>query len=167
MKTSDKAYLAGLLDGDGSIMLQLKPRKKVKFLFRVKAVVILYQDARYIEQLRLFQKLIGAGYVYQRNDHIAELRVEGFTQVYLFLSVVKPFIHFKSAQVKLMLQALKILRQKQYSLSEFLFVCQLADEISRANYTSKLRKYTAAHVAAVLRQHGLFPVTTGFPPLAG
>jgi hypothetical protein len=43
--SQQKAYLAGLLDGDGSIMLQLRPRLGMKFLFRVKAVVIIYQDS--------------------------------------------------------------------------------------------------------------------------
>lgn len=107
-----------------------------------------------------FRELIGAGYVYQRNDHIVELRIEGFSQVYSLLSQLKPYICFKSNQVDLILQAIKILKKK-YSLEEFLQVCQLADEISQASYTSKLRKYTAEYVLSVLRQHGMFPVTTG------
>jgi hypothetical protein len=166
MKTSQKAYLAGLLDGDGSILLQLKPRKEMKFLFRVKAVIIFYQDVKYIQAMHQFQKLIGAGYVYQRNDRISELRIEGFKQVNKCLRLFRPYLVFKSTQADLMFEALRIVMKRRYSIEEFLQVCQLADEISQASYTSKRRKYTAKYVATILQQHGLFPVTTGFPPLA-
>ncbi len=63
-----KAYLAGMLDGDGSIMLQLKPRKGMKYLFRVKCAVIFYQDSKLHDELERFRNIIKAGYVYRRND---------------------------------------------------------------------------------------------------
>ncbi len=42
MTNKQKAYLAGLIDGDGSIMLQLKRREGSRFLFRVKTVIVIY-----------------------------------------------------------------------------------------------------------------------------
>jgi len=161
MTTFQKAYIAGLIDGDGSIMLQLKPNIKLKYLFRPKAVIVIYQDAKHTEVLIQLQKLIGAGYVYERNDRMAELRIEGLSQVSKLLTAIQPFILFKCQQVSLALKALIVLKTKKYSILDFLVVCQLADEISQASYTSKLRKYTAAYVAQVFFQHKLLPVTTG------
>lgn len=47
MKKEEKAYIAGFLDGDGSVMLQCKPRKRVSFGFRAKTTICFYQDSRY------------------------------------------------------------------------------------------------------------------------
>ena len=78
MNPQQCAYFAGLLDGDGSIMLQLLPRSEMKFLFRVKAVVVIYQDTKQKDIVEQLWKLIGVGYFYHRNDHISEIRIEGF-----------------------------------------------------------------------------------------
>jgi hypothetical protein len=42
MHAHQKAYIAGLLDGDGSIMLQFKKMSGMKFLFRVKTTIVIY-----------------------------------------------------------------------------------------------------------------------------
>ena len=160
MNSQQRAYLAGLLDGDGSIMLQIRERKKMKLLFRIKAVVVFYQDSRHISDLKKFQKWIGAGYVYKRNDHISELRVEGHARVEQLLTKLKPYIRFKKLQVKYMLKAIKKLSKKQ-TIEEFLEVCDLADDISATNYVSRNRKYTAEYVRNKFFEHNLIPVTTG------
>ncbi len=155
-----QAYLAGFFDGDGSVMIQLRERKECKFLFRVKTLVILYQDTRYISILKDIQSILGCGYVYERNDHMSELRIEGHEHVFQFLTAVRPYVRFKVQQVTYMLQALKLL-QKKYSLQDFLEICDLADQVSASNYSSKRRKYTAEFVRAVLRDAHIIPVTTG------
>jgi hypothetical protein len=83
------AYIAGFLDGDGSIMLQL--RKKDGKPIRVKTTICLYQDIRYRKDIEWIQKILGYGYVYNRNDHICELRIEGFQRVYDTLILLKPY----------------------------------------------------------------------------
>ncbi len=160
MTSQQRSYIAGLIDGDGSIMLQLKPQKNMKMLFRVKAVIIIYQDSRYHHQLCQLQEWIGGGYVYHRNDRISELRVEGFSQVEKLLLQLKKFIRFKSKQVELMLQALSVLKRK-YTVEDFLEICVLSDQIAANNYSSKLRKYTSNYVRSELEKHFLVPVTTG------
>lgn len=155
-----EAYLAGFFDGDGSTMIQLRERKGMKFLFRIKTLVVLYQDTRYLHILKDIQSYLGFGYVYERNDHMSELRIEGHARVFQFLSAIHPYVKFKTQQVTYMLQALNLL-QKEYSLQEFLVICYLADQISASNYSSKRRKYTAAYVQNVLRDAQIIPVTTG------
>ncbi|MDO8498263.1 MAG: LAGLIDADG family homing endonuclease [bacterium] len=106
------AYIAGFLDGDGSIMLQLHRRKSGKDVFRVKTVVCFYQDKRHIKQLEWFKEVLGCGYMYTRSDGISELRVEGFQRVFEVLSKLEPFVRFKSMQVNLMLNIIPKLQQK-------------------------------------------------------
>lgn len=161
MTSQQRAYLAGLLDSDGSMMIQLRPRKGMKYLFRVKMVIIFYQHTKNHAILDELRQLIQAGYVYQRNDHMSELRIEGFTQVASLVTKLQPYLRFKRQQAQLLLAALRILSRKQYSLPDFLLVCSIADQISALNYTSKLRKYTSAYVHALLEKNGLIPVTTG------
>ncbi len=161
MKTSQRAYIAGLLDGDGCIMLQLHERHDFRFLFRPKTIVILYQDSRHHDDILFLQSLIGGGYVYKRNDHITEFRLEGHEKVRELLLKLQPYVLFKHKQVEYMLEAIKILQKKKYQVFEFLRVCELSDLIAQQNYSSKHRKYTASYIRQRLHENGLIPVTTG------
>jgi len=163
MTSQQRAYLAGLLDSDGSIMLQLRPRKEMRFLFRPKALVIFYQNSSRHDELLKLQKIISAGYLYKRNDRMSEIRIEGLSQVKSLLKKLKPYIRFKIIQVYGMINAIKILqKRRKYSLEDFLSVCKLADEISKANYSTN-RKYDYSFVVKTLRDHKIIPVTTGLP----
>ena len=108
----DLAYIAGFLDGDGSIMLQLHRRKAGKEAFRVKTVICFYQDSRHIKKIEWIKKVLGCGYVYTRRDHISELRIEGFQKVFEVLLSLKPYLRFKDKQVSLMLKLIPKLQQK-------------------------------------------------------
>ena len=81
MTIKQKAYLAGLIDGDGSIMLQLRRREGSRFLFRVKTVIVIYQDSKCYKETKKLHEIIGYGYLYLRNDRINEIRIEGFEKV--------------------------------------------------------------------------------------
>ncbi len=96
------AYIAGFLDGDGSIMLQLRKDASGKVI-RIKTVVCIYQDNRYIDDLKWIQKLLG-GYVYTRNDNISELRIEGFAKVLQILVLLEPFLRLKKKQASLLIK---------------------------------------------------------------
>ena len=112
VKQINLAYIAGFLDGDGSIMFQLHRRKSDKDVFRIKTVICFYQDNRHLEQIKWFQRSLDCGYVYSRNDRICELRIEGFQKVFEVLTKLKPFIRFKKKQVDLMLELIPKLQQK-------------------------------------------------------
>ncbi|MFH1959251.1 MAG: LAGLIDADG family homing endonuclease [Patescibacteria group bacterium] len=161
MTSQQRAYLAGFLDADGSMMIQLRPRKEMRFLFRPKTIVVFYQNSKNHEILKDLQQIIQAGYVYKRNDCMSELRVEGHQRVYELLRKLYKYLRFKHKRADLMLKALKILMKRRYSLDEFLTVCDLADQISNLNYTSRARKYTSKYVRQVLKNHSIIPVTTG------
>jgi LAGLIDADG endonuclease len=112
------AYIAGFLDGDGSIMLQLHRRSLGKDVFRVKTVICFYQDSKHLKEIEWIKKILGHGYVYTRNDHISELRIEGFQRVFEILSALQPYLRFKRKQAKLMLDLIPRLQQKLISKEE-------------------------------------------------
>ncbi len=159
MTDSVYAYIAGFLDGDGSIMLQIKPREDVRFGFRITSTICFYQDSSQEDELLWIRDQLGVGYVYKRNDGISELRVNGHQRVAETLRRLKPYIHFKRNQVDMMLEALEKLEAAQ-TPENFLEVCALADEIASKNYASR-RKNTAAVVRKEFETKGwLVPVTT-------
>ena len=115
MNKLDLAYIAGFLDGDGSIMLQLQRQDRGKEIFSVKTVICFYQDNRYREDIEWIQKILGCGYVYTRNDHICELRVEGFQRVFDVLMHLKPYLRLKRKQAELLIELIPKLQQKLLS----------------------------------------------------
>ena len=112
VKSEDLAYIAGFLDGDGSIMLQLHRRISGEDVFRMKTVICFYQDSKHLKEIEWIKGVLGCGYVYTRNDHICELRIEGFGRVLEILNLLKPYLKFKRKQVKLMIDLIPKLQLK-------------------------------------------------------
>lgn len=77
----DLAYIAGFLDGDGSLMLQIKNRKDGKSKIRFMSTICFYQDTRHERDLFWIRKVLGKGYFHQRNDGMSELRINGYASV--------------------------------------------------------------------------------------
>jgi len=113
-KNTDLAYIAGFLDGDGSVMFQMKrgkdnPEKKRRIMF----TICFYQDTRHEKPLFWIKKVLGIGYVSRRNDGITELRINGYEQVGDILNNLLPYLKFKRKQVGYILTALNIVRKKK------------------------------------------------------
>lgn len=111
-KTSELAYIAGFLDGDGSLMLQIKKRSDSKRGWRFMATICLYQDSRHDKPLYWMKNRLGIGYISKRNDNITELRINGYKQCNKILRKLYPFIKFKRPQIKSLLKAIDILIRK-------------------------------------------------------
>jgi len=137
------AYIAGFLDGDGSLMLQIKRRTDNKLKARFMAVICFYQSTRHDSTLLWIKKTLKIGYVSQRNDNITELRINGFSRCLTVLKSLRPFIKIKKIQCSYLIKACKVLAdKKQNSLTKAqrrsLANCVVA--IQNANYTSHKKK---------------------------
>ena len=137
---TDLAYIAGFLDGDGSIMLQVKLRSDTSRGVRFMTTLCLYQDTRHAKPLSWMREVLGIGYLSNRNDGMTELRINGFASVHKVLTQLRPFIRFKTVQADALMQACTILNSKKISklseqelrsLVEFVFL------IKDHNYKSK------------------------------
>ena len=137
------AYIAGFLDGDGSLMLQLKKRSDSKNKYRFMSTICFYQDSRHSKYLKFIQKVLKSGYLSVRNDGMTELRIQGFESVEKVLKNLSPFIRFKEVQVKTLLKALDVLKRiPMQNLSKkdlkFLVSCMLL--IQKNNYSTRSKK---------------------------
>ena len=139
----DIAYIAGFLDGDGSLMLQLKKRKDGKLKWRFMGTICFYQDSRHEKPLSWIRKVLSIGYLSKRNDGISELRINGFAQISDILENLQPFIRFKKIQAAAMITAMNILSEKAGSkLTEKdlrkLVECMMT--VQNSNYMAKRKK---------------------------
>ncbi len=138
----EKAYIAGFLDGDGSIMLQIKKRIDTKRGYRFMATVCFYQDTRHSAPLYWIQEVLKIGYISNRNDAISELRINGFKQIRTILTELKPYIRFKIIQSEAMIRACSILDRDASKLSDkhLLEVVELIMIIQNENYKAHRKK---------------------------
>lgn len=152
------AYIAGFLDGDGSLMLQIKKRKDGRLKRRFMCTICFYQDSRHEKSLYWIKKTLGIGYISKRNDGMTELRINGYEQVRNILQKLRPFIKFKKDQAQALLEASDLLCQKARFLEkkDLLKLANLILIIQNNNYTTRKKK-TKADILSIL---GFDPVTT-------
>ena len=137
------AYIAGFLDGDGSLMLQVKKRSDTSRKWRLMATICFYQDSRHDKPLYWIQKELGIGYISKRNDAMTELRINGFEQVKIILKELKPYIKFKENQVKTILVAIDLIESKKiadFKKSDYKKLIQLLLKVQDNNYQSRHKK---------------------------
>ncbi len=109
------AYIAGFLDGDGSLMLQVKKRSDTKVGVRFMATICLYQDTRHEKDLYWMRNIFGIGYISKRKDGISELRINGHKTILNILQKLKPFVRFKKIQTEALIEACSILKNTTIS----------------------------------------------------
>lgn len=145
------AYIAGFLDGDGSLMMQIKKRGDTTRGFRFMLTICFYQDSQHEEPLYWIREVLNIGYISKRKDGITELRINGFSQVKNVLKLLLPYIQFKRVQAKLLLEAAALLEIKhvnEFSNQELRALVNYIVAIQNRNYKSvkRRRKQELLHV---------------------
>jgi len=139
VKDIDLAYIAGFLDGDGSVMVQVKKTKFNPKGWRLMFTICFYQDSKHAQPLSWIRKILGIGYLSYRNDGIAELRINGYAQTERILKDLLPYLRFKKKQVKIILRILKLVHNKklgQLTKQERLRIVDLIYESRKLTYKS-------------------------------
>jgi hypothetical protein len=144
------AYLAGFIDGDGSILVQIVNRPDYVLKYQLRVSVLLIQKKQRLHFLKQFMNEIGSGTLRDRGDNIAELAIVGMSTVLPFLKQIKPFLRLKRKQANLVIQIIEHLPLTKNSAEKFIQLCQLADQVSELN-DSKNRSITAATVEQTFR----------------
>ncbi len=153
---TDLAYIAGFLDGDGSLMLQIKKRKDGKVKIRFMATICFYQDTRHEKTLYWIREILQIGYVSRRKDGMSELRIQGYTQVKDILKKLLPYIRFKAIQANSLLEATEVLSNTKFRMLEkkqLRLLVTLLLRMQQENYVTK-KKNTKEELLVVL---GLTP----------
>ncbi len=149
----DWAYIAGFLDGDGSLMVQIKNRRKTKRGWRLMFTICFYQDSRHKKPLEWIKNKIGIGYLSERSDGITELRINGFNAVRKMLIALKPYVKFKSVQIKIMLKILSLIGNKnfvQLDKRTRLKTADLISDLREQNYKSGKREFNRVELRKIL-----------------
>ncbi len=158
MSNEEKAYIAGFLDGDGSIMAQIVSRKDYKMGYQIRVSVVFYQKTVHQEHLLWLKKRLGYGYVRNRKDGISEYTVVGLREVQYILNLLYPFLRLKKALARDVLEIIKRHpEQRKMTAKTLVDLSTLVDKTASFNY-SKKRTITSINVKAFLRDN--FPVET-------
>lgn len=133
----DKAYLAGFLDGDGSIITQIVFDKTRKFKFYIRISIVFYQLSKnhwYI--LWLQKKFKPYGYIRKRNDNMSEFTIVAKEPVKIILKELYPYLKLKRTLCRLILNIINLL-DKVETKTDFLKVCEKVDEAVKYTYSKK------------------------------
>ena len=123
------AYIAGFLDGDGSIYVRLKPNKTYKYGFQVAPYIVFYQSQKQIEILEALKEIVGAGYIRLRKDGIAEYTIGDVLSMRELINQIGTYLILKSKQAQLLIKILDS-KTKVKSSKDFEQVATLIDKFS-------------------------------------
>lgn len=146
----DKAYIAGFLDGDGSIMVQIVRDNTRKFKFYIRVSIGFYQNTKHHWFVLWLQEAFSShGYITKRATGMSEFTIVAKGSVLAALTELYPYLKIKKPLCKL---ALEILNETELVKTEadFLKVCRKVDKVAEHTY-SKTRKITTQTVCDVLK----------------
>ena len=153
------AYVAGFLDGDGSIFFQLVRRTDYLFGFQVRCSIAFYQKTEKAEILEWLHGIFRKGYIRHRKTGISDYTIVEPDEVKSILLMLEAYVRLKHEQVALGVEILKKLQQVS-DAEHFLEVCRMVDRFKDLNY-SKKRTISSGEVQKFLEQHHyIAPVET-------
>ena len=132
-----RAYIAGFLDGDGSIFLQLVRRKDYIFGYQVRASIVFYQKTTQKKIFRWLIHKIRVGYLRDRKDGMSEYTIVGLKEVKRVLEIVEPYLILKREQTKLALRIIQRLDGIARSKGLLLRIAKEVDKFAKLNYSKK------------------------------
>ena len=147
MSKEKDAYIAGFLDGDGSIMAQIIRKNDYKFGFQIRTSIVFYQKQGKEGFMNWLKNQLKYGYIRKRNDGMIEYTIVGFEQVGEILKRFYPHLILKKDLAKLILKIICL--PKKPTIKQFLCTCELVDKSALFNY-SKKRKIRTQQVKEFL-----------------
>ena len=154
MNASIASYVAGFLDGDGSIHFQLVRQKEYRFGYYIRASMSFSQSTSARSGLEQIQELLGGvGYMRDRGTGMSDLVITSRPVLLDILRDVDPYVIFKREHVRralVLLPRLGRVRDPQV----FLQLAQEVDAFATLNY-SKTKRISAADVEQHLRSKGV------------
>ena len=144
LTVEEKSYIAGFLDGDGSIFAQIVQGSSYKYNYRIRVSIGFYQKKDKHWFMLKLKKLLKYGCIRIRKDGISELVITGVGPVEQVLLQLKDFLVLKKKNASLVLKIIEK-KRKINSKREFIEVCKLVDQVAELNY-SKTRSVTSKNV---------------------
>ncbi len=136
LSSEQKPYLAGFLDGDGSIYVRLKPNSTYKFGYQMIAYVAFFQSGKHREEFEKVCKLMPYGMMRIRKDGILEYTISRQEEIIEFLLYVKNYLVMKKPQAELVLEVMKF-KQDIKTQKDFKVLMNKIDLFRELNYSKK------------------------------
>jgi hypothetical protein len=154
MDVSTASYIAGFLDGDGSIHFQLVRQKEYRFGFYIRASISFSQSTSARHGLERIQSMLGGGgYLRNRGTGMSDLVITSRPIVVEILQDVEPYVIFKKRHVRRALELLPLLRGVK-DPEVLLHLAHQVDAFATLNY-SKSKRISAVDVEQHLRSMGV------------
>ncbi len=141
-KNISDAYIAGFLDGDGSIVASIEKRPdRRRFPYRVRLKINFTQHIRHQGMILLLQKALGGiGSIRDVSSHnLVELVIQKRSDVQIILKRLLPYLILKERQARIMLGMIDIFNQgivnvrSSLSDKDFEKLFSMAKEIRKMN----------------------------------
>ena len=159
MNATIAAYIAGFLDGDGSVHLQLVRQREYRYGFYVRVSVSFHQHQSGRQGLEWLKEQLRVGYLRDRAGQMSDYVITSRPAIRALLTAIAPYVVFKRRQVE---QALTLLDAIEAidSPETFLAVARQVEAFKSLN-RSKRKVNTVQSVLEAWRDTGvLAPVTT-------
>ncbi|WP_448380698.1 LAGLIDADG family homing endonuclease [Gloeomargarita sp.] len=152
------SYIAGFLDGDGCINVQLVRRKDYRLGYQIRPSITFFQKRKHRAFLEWLQSVFQVGSIRERKDGMSEYSVVDVKAVEQVLSQLRPYIRLKQKQCDLVLEIVAELKHSaRLSPQDFLALARKVDVFAELN-DSKKRTIKSSQVAEFMRvRHILIP----------
>lgn len=141
LSSAQKAYIAGFLDGDGSIYVRLKPNAEYRYGFQVAPYIVLFQSKKELKKFKQVCSFVNLGYFRERNDGMVEYTIAREGAIRAFLDIVQPYLIMKKDQAMLMLEVLDK-KANVKNQGDFHVLMKTVDRFRELNYSKKRKLYT-------------------------
>lgn len=160
--TEDAARTAGLIDGDGSLIVQIKRNEARGYNMghQIQLTLQVTQSSIRRSLLEEIKDEIGDGNIRDRpvsklGSKVSDYYTTKRELIYKILEEIYPYLRkdVKKRQAKLMMVLIVLMRDPLYSSDpvKFLAICDIADQISSLNDTKK-RSNNAETIRIYLRE---------------
>ncbi len=134
------AYLAGFIDGDGSIYVRLKPNDTYRYGFQIAPYIILFQSAKDEASFQKICQMLNCGYLRRRKDGILEYTIGRQEEILDLISKIKPYLILKKRQANLIEKIFKTKSLVKNS-KDFSKLMDLVNQFGDINYSKKRIKH--------------------------
>ena len=134
--TTDRAYIAGFLDGDGSIYVQAQKNTTYRYGYQVAPAIVFFQSAKSERLFREFHEFLKLGLLRTRKDGVMEITVNRIADILQLIHIVKPYVRLKRKQLELLEQILESKKAVEDE-KDFSNLLRLIDGYRNLNYSKK------------------------------
>ena len=133
---TDRAYIAGFLDGDGSIYVQAKKNDTYRYGYQVAPAIVFFQSAKSEKLFTEFHEFLNLGSMRKRNDGVMEITVGRMAELLQLIEIVKPYTRLKRKQLELLEDILRA-KETVEDRKSFSNLLKLIDGYRNLNYSKR------------------------------